>query len=168
MTLFELTQEYLRVEDAVNSAVDGEIDEAINTLIDELNSNIAVKTDGYVSLIRRLESQAAAAKAEAEQYQAIAKAREAAVDRLKARLMDHMKATGQTKIVTATSRTVSVINNGGQLPLIVDEMPIDKLPVEFIRHRPEIDRPKIRETLERGESLPFARFGERGQRLNIR
>lgn len=168
MTLFELTQEYLRVEDAVNSAVDGEIDEAINTLIDELNSNIAVKTDGYVSLIRRLESQAAAAKAEAEQYQAIAKAREDAVDRLKDRLMDHMKATGQTKIVTATARTVSVINNGGQLPLIVDEMPIDKLPAEFIRHRPEIDRPKIRETLERGETLPFARFGERGQRLNIR
>lgn len=168
MTLFELTQEYLRVEDAVNSAVDGEIDEAINTLIDELNRNIAVKTDGYVSLIRRLESQAAAAKAEAEQYQAIAKAREDAVDRLKDRLMDHMKATGQTKIVTATARTVSVINNGGQLPLIVDEMPIDKLPAEFIRHRPEIDRPKIRETLERGETLPFARFGERGQRLNIR
>lgn len=165
--LYEITDDLRRMLDLADET-GGELDAAAAEYLATVEAEEAVKLDGYANLIRTLEMEEAAARAEAEQYQLKAAARADAVKRLKGRLLDHLTATGRTKVQTAKGRTISVQANGGKAPVKWSSVEVADLPPRFVVVRQEIDREAVREALERGEVLEFATLGEKGQHVRIR
>lgn len=168
-TLFEIGNDLLAINEALEAA-DGDLD-AIPGLaewFDTLANDQASKLDGYIGLVKQLEMESAAAKAEADQWAAKARSRTNRVEYLKRRLLDHLTRTGQSKAKTATGRVVAVVANGGAVPIaLATDVTADAFPDRLCRIRREIDRDAIRAVLEAGESIPFATFGERGKHLRI-
>lgn len=174
MKLFDIGTEL----DALSALLDetgGEITEANTPAVDawfaELQSAQGTKIDNYLSLISRLEGEAAAARAETDRYEKAAKVRSNSVSSLKRRLLEYLLFTGQTKVVTATARTVSVVNHGGQQPIIwTDGIDKEDISDEFAQNVVErkIDNKAVRAALESGRELAFAKLGPRGQRLGIK
>ena len=149
----------------------GELEPAVEAWLDGLATEQATKLDSYAGLIRTLEMESAAAKAEAEQWAHKARSRQARADYLTERLKQYMEATGQLKLQSATGRRLSVVKNGGKAPLVIDETKVKPadVPAEYQRQPPpEFARDKIRETLEAGGKLEWAAIGERGTRLTIK
>ena len=64
--------------------------------------------------------------------------------------------------------TVSIQANGGKAPLVVDEFDPNAWPTRFqeVKAMPKLD--EVRAALEAGDTLEFARIGERGRSLRIR
>lgn len=145
-----------------------EIQPAVTEWFDRLAEEQATKLDNYVGLLKTLDMEAAAAKAEAEQWAAKAKARERRAEFLRGRLLDYLTRTGQPRAETATGRVLAVVNNGGQLPVVLaDSIDPAALPVRFVRYRAEVNKAAVAEALAAGEKLDFATLGQRGVRLKI-
>ena len=72
------------------------------------------------------------------------------------------------KTVETARYKLTLANNGGKAPLIVDDEFVLDLPDEYLEWSAEPDRAKIRAALEAGEVLTFARLGERGQSMRIK
>jgi len=172
-TLFNITEDLLTIERLIDE-VEGdisapEVEAAITAWMAEMGGDQAVKCDGYIGLIRKWEMQAAAAKAERDQYAKIAQVRGNRIDALKQRLKEHMERTGQAKIETATGRTIAIQKNGGKAPMVVDPV-VDPQAVDarYQRITIDLDNEAVRAALEAGEKLAFASLGERGTSLRIR
>jgi hypothetical protein len=174
-TLFEIGAELEALEQLLDD-VGGEVtDPQVNAVITEWFETIAAdegrKLDHYCGLIKRLEMEAMTAKAEAEEYRKRAEVRENRVKWLKLRMIQHLAATNRTKVQSASGRVVAVQSNGGQVPVRInyDLLPdTDTLPPQFVEIKKTLNAVAIREALERGESLPFARLEDRGTHLRIR
>ena len=147
----------------------GELGEALHSFMAGLEAEQAEKLDSFLNLIRQLRMEAVAAKAEREQWAAKEKARNSRADYLERMLREHLEATGQPKVQTATGRTVAVVTNGGRPPVVYAEA-VDPaaVPVEFVRVKKEIDTLRVQLFLESGGSLPFAKLGEKGSHLRVR
>jgi len=146
-----------------------EASEAFDEWFGELSKNEAAKLDGYVGLIKTLEMEAAAAKAEAEQYTMKARSRENRAKWLKERVKGYLEATGRTKVETATKRTIAIQANGGAVPvMLMDSIDPASIPDEFAVVRRTPNTEAIREYLAAGGQLPFASLGVRGTHLRIR
>lgn len=66
---------------------------------------------------------------------------------------------------------MTVANNGGRAPLVVDAVAPDEVDPDYTKTVParlELDRDYIRKVLDDGTPLPFARLGERGRHLKVR
>lgn len=153
MTLYDLTTEMLELSDLLTS---GDIDD--QTYADTLESlqfDTEAKLEGYAKLIRSMEAEAEAYKAEAERFTAKRKARENAAARLKERIAFHLSSTGQTAakagLFSWTLRTSKAV-------AITDE---SALPLSCLRHKVEPDKTAIRERLDAGELVPGACIEER-------
>lgn len=124
-----------------------------------------------VAFIRQCELEAEECRERAAQWEQRMEARHRAAERERERLRLHLIATGQTRIETTAGDVVSVQKNGGKLPVVPthgDTFDAAALPDQYVRVRREPDCDAIRAALEAGESLTFARFGERGTHLRIR
>jgi hypothetical protein len=189
-SLFDIGDDLIAIENLIEER-DGDISDpdvcdAITAWMAEMEGDLAAKTDGYVNLIRKWESEASAAKAEAEQYQKAAEVRANRVRSLKDRLKGWMQMMNRAKIETATGRTIAVQNNGGVEPVAVDDTKTEFLDramtgmqlnaadfilpelAPFIRVKVELDIKAVRDHLKAGNSLPFATLQPRGQQLRIR
>lgn len=85
---------------------------------------------------------------------------------LKEYLKDSMIMTDNTKIKTDLF-TLSVCKNGGKTPIDIDD---ENVPQEYKQEvvTYKVDSNKIREQLDEGQCLSFARFRERGTHLRIK
>lgn len=168
MSLYAITTELQSILDLLDS---GAPDEATAAAIVEheaaLREALATKAESYAGLVRSLEARAAARQTEAERMDALADADRRLATRLTRALHDAMQATGTSKLETERFR-LSVRSNGGKIPLVIEDEtalpPVYRVPVYTER----VDKDAVREVLERGESVPGARLGERGTRLEIR
>jgi Siphovirus Gp157 len=171
--LFDIGLDLLALDDLIEG-VEGDIsDEAVEKAVTEwltgLGGEEANKLDGYCNYIKTLEMEEVAARAEAEQYLAQAKARANRVKWLKERMKLHLQATKRTEARTATNRRIVIVKNGGLVPLHIDETAdVAKVDDSLVIVRRELDTGKIREALNKGGVLPFAQLGERGTHLQIK
>ena len=172
--LYEITDDLIALNDLLESVEGdlsrcGEMEPAVTQWLTSLDAEQGVKLDAYVGLIRQLEMESAAAKAEVEQWATKARSRENRAKYLKDRLKHHLTVTGQTKVQTATGRTISVVNNGGQRPIVwADAIDLDTVPADLVFTRREIDRAKVRESLEAGQEFGFATLADRGTSLRVK
>lgn len=85
---------------------------------------------------------------------------------LKEYLKDSMIMTDNKKIKTELF-TLSVCKNGGKTPIDIDE---ENVPQDYKQEvvTYKVDSNKIREQLDEGQTLSFARFKERGTHLRIK
>lgn len=166
-SLYQLTEDLLRLESLLlDSANDtGEVDQALADFLESTESDFTAKVDNYCALIRTLEERAKARRVEVARMTDLAHRDEIAVERLKGNLKAALERTGRLKVESDKFR-VTVKKNGGQAPLEIFGVPSP----EFIKTKtqPVYDRDAIREAIESGQTLDFARIGERGTRLEIK
>lgn len=146
----------------------GEGEAALVAWMETLEHEQAAKLDSYIAYLATLDMEAAEAKRVADEFTEKRKSREARADYLRRRLLDYLERTKQPKVTTASGRTVSVVNNGGQVPLHLTETDGEKLPEEFQAYVTVPDKAAIRAALEAGRELDFARLLPRGKRLGIK
>lgn len=168
-TLFEIGAD-ARALDALLEEIEGDISEpevaaAIDEWLQETGTALETKLDGYAALITERTAKAKARREEAERMTKLARADENLAARLKERLQFFFEEHGIEKRETARFK-ISLAQNGGKLPLIIDDVSPDSLPDYYTKR--ELDRESIREALEGGLPLNFARLGERGTSIRIR
>lgn len=173
-TLHELTQEFINLQNILESLEGEEIPEELEATItemlqqwDENKGKIDDKIDGYVSLIRQLNNDAEQLEAEAKRLRERADSERKKAEYLKHRLQQFLELTGQNKLKT-TRNTVS-LRQASQAPLIIKCYP-ETLPDQFKRIRVEADKTAIKEAIKNGDEnvKKFAEYGKKSTFLSIR
>jgi hypothetical protein len=176
-TLYNISADLSALEDLLFEAggevPEGEAEAAIDSWFEELGHARDAKVDSYCQLIRNLEARAELRRAEAQPFLTEANRLMAraivdtnAVGRLKGRLLAFFDRHAIKTLETDRFR-VTAAANGGVAPLIIDWEP-ERLPEILQLTRIEANKKAIRETLESGIELEFARLGERGRSIRIK
>lgn len=172
MNIFELNDEINSIAVALDRldeiGADDEFKDVTFAYFAGLMEDRDAKVDSYAALIRKFESEATIAKAEADRVRALAQAAEGRAKRLKDRLKEFMEMSGISRFETATNK-IAIQKNGGKAPLeFVDGVTADLIPEEYQKISIEFDREGIRADLESGVALDFAYIGEPGTHLRLR
>ena len=150
MTLYEMTEQARELYALLES---GEIDD--QTFADTLDAiGSEEKTNSYCKIIRQLQADAEALKAEIDRLTAKKKAAEVAVERMKAALLDFALASGgkvRTELFsvgTRTTQSADIINP-------------DAIPAAYRIAQPDkISKAEILKALKAGESIPGAKLSD--------
>lgn len=151
-SLYELTNDALALQEMLES---GEIDEqTFNDTIEALD--VDTKIENICKMIRNLEADATAYKAEKDRLAAKEKSANNAVDRLKENLLNHLLTLDKKK-ANAGTFTVSV-GKSKSLNVIYEDM----LPEQFfIPQPPKIDKTGITKAIKAGENIVGAELVEK-------
>lgn len=146
MTLYEMTESTKALYQMLET---GEIDE--QTLTDTLEAIEAPeKADSYCRVIRQLQADAEALKAEADRLTAKRRAAENAIERMKAALLAFTEASGgrvKTPLFTVTTRITQRVD-------ITDP---EAVPAQYRIAQPDkISASEIGKALKAGETVPGA------------
>lgn len=166
MNLYEVTGNVLTLQAMLES---DEFDaEVLADTMEAVDGEYEYKIEQYCKVIKNLEADMDALKAETKRLSDKRKVLENNVDRLKAAMFESMKATGKTK-VKGTVFTAAIQKNGGKLPLIVaDDVTTDHLPDQLVIVTEKPNLEAIRELLEAGKVVDGFTLGERGESLRIK
>lgn len=175
-TLFEIGQDMLLLNEAMEHSEETGDPSDFAALFDafalytaDLAGQEATKLDSYVALIKTLEMERGAAKAQADAFEHKARTRAARLEWLKDKMKQHLEATGRTTVRTEKGYTVSVQKNGGKPPLFVNEnYTVDEIDPEFHKLTVTIDKDKVRKALEEGRPVIFASIEKPGTHLRIK
>tara|TARA_Y100001968_G_C19219090_1_gene648761 strand:- start:340 stop:834 length:495 start_codon:yes stop_codon:yes gene_type:complete len=163
--LYQLTEEIKAISKLVEADTDeSHLDHEIGKYLDNLKDALADKTEAYVMLIKDLKAKSAARSMEAARLRESAESIHRTAMGLQERLKQRLIECGETNVQTRLF-TISVCENGGKLPLEIHE---DDVPHVFKEAKWTPDTGRIRQILEKGETLPFARLGKRKSHLRIK
>lgn len=171
-TLYEIGDDLQTLADLIEDNREHMTDEQMNAFIDDyligVHNELSPKLEGYGKLIRNTLALAAASKNEKSRLETITSRREKFVTKLKERLILFFDSNGITKYETALFK-FGIEGNGGLAPISYDEKKAKtpaKLPKRF--QKVVIDTEAVREALEAGEKLDFAKLEPRGKHITIR
>lgn len=169
MRLYDIASDYKRLQDMLDSAETPE--EMRQTLQDTLESvagDFEDKAANIAALIADIRATISGCEDEIARLTEKKARLSSQVDSLKKYLFSEMQFTGQRKVQAGTWQ-ISIAKNGGKAPLILAEgIRVEDLPAEFVRVEKSLDTQAVRQALEKGETLDFAQFGERGESLRIK
>lgn len=161
-SLYELTEDIVILQSMME---DEDVDEqALKDTLEGSEGAFDDKIESYCKVIKNLEADAEALKKESKRLSDKKKVIENNIARMKKAMMDALIVTGKREAGGLIKAKIQ--KNGGALPLIVDLEGAD-LPEEYRKVEYSADGAKIREALDNGEELAFARYGERGEHLGI-
>ena len=163
-TIYELTDEYALL---LELAEDPEVDpETIEGTLEALGGEIEEKADGYAKVMKQLEANAAALKAEEKRLYTKRTTCENNIKRMKQALQYAMEATGKTKFKTDLF-SFGIQKNPAAV--VMDAQYIENIPEEYlIPQEPKIDRTKLKEDLKAGKNLDGIAHLEQSESLRIR
>ena len=160
-TLYQLSSEYQYL---LSLAEDPETDpEVLADTLEGLQGEIEMKAEGYAIVMKELESERGKWEAERNRADSYVKSISTNLDKMKSTLMAAMQTVGKDRIQSEHFK-FSIAKNGGLRPLKITGEVSDS----FMILEPKPDMKRIREALEEGRELDFARLEERGSHLNIR
>lgn len=164
MTLYELTDEYRTL---LELAEDPEVDpETLADTFEALGGEIEYKADGYARVMKQLEADAAALKAEEKRLCVRRTVCENNMKRMKQALQSAMEATGKTKFKTDLF-SFGIQKNPAAV--VIDEQYIENIPEEYlIPQDPKIDKQKMKDDLKAGKDLSGICHLEQSESLRIR
>lgn len=164
MRLYELTEQW---DTVFNMMEDGETDEqVIFDTLESIEGEIEDKADNYAKIIRNLQANADALKAEEERLYRRRKSAENHIQKLKDTLQANLEFIGKTKFKTDLF-SFSVSKNGGKQPLSITEN-LDEIPGKYlIPQPPKVNNDAVRELLKDKE-VEWAHLEPYGRHLNIR
>lgn len=163
--LYEITGDLLTLQEMLEDSVD---DQCLLDTLDAVQGEYEIKLEAYCKVIKNLEADMDALKAESDRLSAKRKVLENNVARLKKAMFDSMKTTGTDK-VKGQLFTVAIQRNGGKIPVIqAENADLSILPDQLVvvTEKPNLDA--IRETLEAGLTVEGFTLGERGESLRIK
>ena len=163
MTLFDIKGEFFRLYELAVQNDDPECEEAFNNALEDLTTDLAGKSAGYVHVIKQLDMEAEECDKVIETFKAKKEARKNHIAKMKAALLDAMDAA-QLSELKAGEYTLKIAKNGGKQPLVIDST----VPDNFMKIKYEPDNDLIRQAIEEGKEVPFAHLEERGRHLNIK
>lgn len=166
MNLYEVTGNVLQLQAMLES---DEFDaEVLADTMEAVDGEYEYKIEQYCKVIKNLEADMDALKAEAKRLSDKRKVLENNVDRLKKAMFESMKATGKTKVKGAIF-TAAIQKNGGKLPVIMAEgTTTEHLPDQLVKVVETPNLEAIRELLEAGKVVDGFTLGERGESLRIK
>lgn len=139
MTLYELTDEYAALLEEYDAAEDDARRAEVLTMIDQVQEDIGDKAEAYARIMKNLQAEAEAYKAEAQRLARKQKAAESAVAGLKQRLMDAMLTVDASEIRTSIGKWKIQLN-----PPSCKVVEPDRVPEEYRIPQPDaIDRQGI-------------------------
>ena len=171
MKLHELTNEQLRLVDNL-IATGGEISPEQEAELGDLEEARTEKVSGYCKCIRSIETDAAVARAAADQMKAemdrlrkLAQARENAATRLRAWLKLNLERMGLDR-VECELFSVRIVANGGK-PSVSYTGSVNDLPRDMQRVTIELDTDAVHAAIKAGKQLPVGVEVKRGTSLRI-
>lgn len=135
----------------------------IDTL-ESLKGELTQKAAGYVAVMNRLDMEMKKAEEIEKRYKAIKESRKNAIQRMKDACLWACDELG-VKEIDAGDVKIKVKNNGGQLPLIIDDE--QNVPQNLCKITIEPDKALIREYLK-DNKCEFAHIGERGRHIEVK
>lgn len=149
MTLYELSQEYLNL---LTLAEDPDVDpEILADTMEGIDGEIEDKADNYARIIRQMEADAAALKAEADRITNRRRTIENNIRTMKNRLEDAMIATGKVKFKTELF-SFGIQKNPARV--VIDDP--TRIPAGFlIPQEPKIDTAAIKNSLKDADEQIF-------------
>lgn len=163
-SLFNLTAELQHIQSVMLEAEGDELPQELVNWLDSTQEGFDKKVEGYCTVIGELEAMVEARKTEANRIRALAEIAQNHVDRMKVALKESLLKLQTPKLET-TRYKVWVQNAGGKLPIQIEE---EDVPAEMKKVQMVTDKDRIRELLELGEELPYAKLLPRGQVLRIK
>lgn len=168
-TLFSISDDLQHLNDLLDEVGDdSQQQELIAQWFETLGEERDRKLDGYAALISEMTARAEVRKAEGRRLMELAATDENRAKLLKERLKSFFQ-LHDLKTINTDRYRLSLAKNGGKAPLILDDsIPVTQLPERFQKVSIDADTTAIREALDAGESLEWARLGERGTSLRIK
>ena len=162
-SIYELTQDYLIISEMMESP---ELDpEFLADTMEAVEGALEIKAENYAKVMKNLEGDVAALKAEETRLSEKRKAIENNIKNMKMALQSMMTITGKTKFKTDLF-SFGIQKNA---PSVVIDTDINNLPTEFLKFRePEVDKTKLKEALKNGEDLSGYCHLEQSESLRIR
>ena len=161
MTLYELSSEYMKL---LAMMEDPEVDDdVLADTLEGIDGELEVKADGYARVMRQMDADAKAIKAEEERLYARRKSLENRSAWLKQRLQDVMELTGKTKFKTELF-SFGIQKNPPKV-VITDESRIGH--DYLIPQPPKVDAKAIKDALNDGFHFDWAHL-EQSESLRIR
>lgn len=163
-TLYELTDEYRQLLDL---ASDPEVDpEVLADTMEAIGGEIEIKADGYARVMRQLEADADAIKAEEARLSARRKSLENNIRRMKDALQAAMIATDKKKFKT---ELFSFGIQKNPVRLVIDKESTDHAPADYIIIQAPIwNKAKLKEDLKAGKDVEGIAHLEQSESLRIR
>jgi Siphovirus Gp157 len=173
-TLIEISRDLTELDEQLEQLAESplEQDRAIDNWLAQLEGTIAErneKLDNYAGLIAEISHRAEIRKAEAKRLSDRADIDENKAKALRSHLQKFFEAHNLKK-VDSKRYTLTLVKNGGKLPVLYDSQNIEDYPEAYRKTvtTTSPDREAIRKALESGQSLDFARLGDRGQSMRIK
>lgn len=169
LTLYAIDAELQALEDALIES-GGEITDEVEAQHDQLLDLREGKVEGYLRVMRRLETTAEAVKAERQRLQESERRLGKAAQSLKDRLALSMQQRGETEFLTALGR-VKLQQSGS--PPVELSVEVDSLPEAFVRVKRSADLTALRDALRSGDAVlraeaeRVARIGEASYYVRI-
>ncbi len=159
------------IENLEGITIPAEGAETFNKILAEAKAterDFADKVDNIVSLIQSRKKWMQVRKEESDRLNQLIRKDDNTINWLTGYLMEHLEKQGVRKLRTKKFN-LSIANNGGKLPVVIDSKIEPKnLPPKYRNVSYSPNKNAIREALEKGETLNFAYFGERGKSLRIK
>ena len=162
--IYELTQDYLRL---LEMAEDPELDpEVIADTFEGIEGELEIKAENYAKVMKNLEGDIAALKAEEERLAKKRKAIENNIKRMKSTLQEAMELTGKTKFKTDLF-SFGIQKNAPSV--VIDAADIRDIPEDYLKFKePEVDKTAIKNAINAGVDFEGLAHLEVSQSLRIR
>ena len=146
---------------------DPELDpQTLADTMEGIEGELEVKADGYAKVIRNMESDISAIKAEMTRLSDRKKTIEKNIQTLKLALQKAMEITGKTKFKTELFSFGVRTNTPA---VVMDEQYIENIPERFLKYsEPTINKVAIKEAIQNGEDLEGLAHLEQGSSLMIK
>jgi len=161
--IYEITSDWFRVQDMMG---DPELDpQTLADTLEAIEGELEVKAENYAKVMKNLEGDIAAIKAEIDRLTSKKKTIENNIKNMKATLQSVMEVTGKTKFKTDLF-SFGIQKNA---PSVVIDTDINNLPPEFLKFRePEVNKTAIKEAIQNGEDLSGYAHLDQSTSLRIR
>ena len=162
--IYEITSDWFRVQDMME---DPELDpQTLADTLEAIEGELEIKAENYAKVMKNLEGDIVAIKAEIDRLTAKKRAIENNIKNMKATLQSVMEVTGKTKFKTDLF-SFGIQKNAPSV--VVDEQYIENIPEEYLKFRePEINKTAIKDAINNGVDLSGIAHLEQSQSLRIR
>lgn len=165
-SLYELNGQLLELQSMLSdSSIEPDV---LADTLEAVEGDYEIKIESYCKVIKNLEGDVDALKAEAQRLTDKRKVLESNIDKLKKAMYDSLKLVGKTKI-KGTLFTVAIQKNGGKEPVIMSsDAKTEDLPDDLVIYTEKPNLDAIRDLLQAGKTVDGFSLGERGESLRIK